>query len=116
MKIVLYCRVSSADQTATHQETQARAAGFRIDQVVTDHGVSGVNTHLAERPEGKRLFDMLRNGDVLVVRWLDRLGRNFDDVRDTVEDFMKRGIVVRTVIQNMTFDGTETDPMRRAVC
>jgi DNA invertase Pin-like site-specific DNA recombinase len=35
-------------------------------------GVSGVNTRLADRPEGKRLFDMLRTGDVLVVRWVDR--------------------------------------------
>jgi hypothetical protein len=23
-------------------------------------------------------------GDVLVVRWLDRLGHNYDDVRDTI--------------------------------
>jgi putative DNA-invertase from lambdoid prophage Rac len=31
MKTVLYARVSGADQTISHQEAQARAAGFEID-------------------------------------------------------------------------------------
>jgi putative DNA-invertase from lambdoid prophage Rac len=48
-------------------------AGFKIDKVVANEGISGVSTRLAERPEGKRLFDMLRAGDRLVVRWVDRL-------------------------------------------
>jgi hypothetical protein len=72
---ILYARVSMSEQTAAHQLTMARAAGFEIDDVVADEGVSGVSTRLAERPQGRRLFDMLRHGDVLVVRWLNRLGR-----------------------------------------
>jgi putative DNA-invertase from lambdoid prophage Rac len=48
-------------------------AGFKIDKVVANEGIIGVSTRLAERPEGKRLFDMLRAGDRLVVRWVDRL-------------------------------------------
>jgi putative DNA-invertase from lambdoid prophage Rac len=66
---VLYARVSTTDQTTAHQLTQAQAVGFKIDKVVADEGISGVSTRLAERPEGKRLFDMLRAGDTLVVRW-----------------------------------------------
>jgi putative DNA-invertase from lambdoid prophage Rac len=53
MQTVLYCRVSTLDQTLDHQRTQAEAAGFRIDNVVADHGVSGVHTALRDRPEGK---------------------------------------------------------------
>ena len=68
MKTILYCRVSTSDQTLDHQVTQAHAAGFAIDEVVSDNGVSGVSTRLAERDQGKRLFDLLRRGDVLVVR------------------------------------------------
>lgn len=105
MQTVLYARVSTADQTIEHQETQARGAGFAIDRVVADHGVSGVSTRLADRPEGKRLFDMLRAGDVLVVRWVDRLGRNYADVTETIREFMRRGVVVKTIISHMTFDG-----------
>ena len=115
MKTVLYARVSTTDQTLAHQLTQAKAASFQIDEVVADHGVSGVNVPLSQRPEGRRLFDMLRKGDVLVVRWVDRLGRNYQDVSDTIREFMRRGVVIRTVINTMTFDGSTTDPMQQAV-
>jgi DNA invertase Pin-like site-specific DNA recombinase len=115
MKTILYARVSTADQTLDHQRTQAEAAGFEIDDVVADHGVSGVSTKLAERPQGRRLFDMLRSGDTLVVRWVDRLGRDYQDVCDTIRDFMRRGVVIRTVINNMTFDGATKDPIQKAV-
>jgi DNA invertase Pin-like site-specific DNA recombinase len=102
-------RVSTSEQTAT------QAAGFAIDEAISDDGVSGVSTTLAERPEGRRLFDKLRAGDVLVVRWVDRLGRNYEDVREAIEEFMRRGIIIRTVINNFTFDGSTKDPMQKAV-
>jgi len=114
-KTILYARVSTADQTIEHQETQARAAGFAIDRVVADKGESGLTTRLHERPDGKRLFDMLRDGDVLVVRWIDRLGRNYADVCDTIREFMRRGVIIKTVINKMTFDGATEDPMQQAV-
>ena len=53
MKTVLYCRVSTADQTLEHQRVQAEAAGYRFDEVVVDLGISGVRTALRDRPEGK---------------------------------------------------------------
>lgn len=115
MRTVLYARVSTRDQTAAHQLTQAEGAGFKVDEVVTDEGVSGVTTRLAERPQGRRLFDMLRAGDTLLVRWVDRLGRDYQDVSDTIREFMRRGVVVRTVINGMTFDGSTKDPMHQAV-
>src|SRR5262249_54721920 len=107
--------VSATEQTTAHQRTQAEQAGFKIDKVVADEGISGVSTRLVERPEGKRLFDMLRAGDTLVVRWVDRLGRNYTDVVDTIREFMRRGVIIKTVINSMTFDGSTTDPMQQAV-
>jgi DNA invertase Pin-like site-specific DNA recombinase len=115
MKTVLYCRVSTVDQTLAHQRVQAQQAGFVPDLVLADHGISGVSTRLYERPEGKRLFDILRGGDLLVVRWIDRLGRNYQDVTDTIREFIRRQIRIETVINRMTFDGTTTDPMQQAV-
>jgi putative DNA-invertase from lambdoid prophage Rac len=115
MATILYARVSTAEQTIEHQLAHARAAGFAIDDVVSDNGVSGLSTRLIERPEGRRLFDKLRAGDVLVVRWVDRLGRNYEDVCDVIRDFMRRGVVIRTVINNFTFDGATKDPMQQAV-
>jgi putative DNA-invertase from lambdoid prophage Rac len=115
MKTVLYCRVSTADQTLEHQRVQAEAAGYRFDEVVVDHGISGVRTALRDRPEGRRLFDMLRQGDTLVVRWVDRLGRNYADVTDSIRQFIRRGVIVRTVINGLIFDGATQDPMQQAV-
>ncbi|WP_416369048.1 recombinase family protein [Tritonibacter mobilis] len=114
-KTILYARVSTTDQTLDHQKAQAEAAGFVIDEVVADHGVSGVSTTLQERPEGKRLYDKLRHGDTLVVRWVNRLGRSYQDVTDTIRHFMRQGVVVKTVINGMTFDGATQDPMQEAV-
>lgn len=115
MSTILYARVSTTDQNLDHQRTQAEAAGFIIDEVIADHGVSGINTKLADRPEGKRLYDKLRSGDVLVVRWVDRLGRNYQDVTDTIRHFMRQGVIIRTVINNMTFDGATSDPIQQAI-
>lgn len=114
-RTVLYARVSTAEQNSSHQQAQAEAAGFTFDKVVVDHGVSGVAVPLAERPEGKRLYDMLHRGDVLVVRWVDRLGRNYQDVTDTIRHFMREGVVIKTIINGLTFDGATTDPMQAAV-
>src|SRR3984893_2703384 len=115
MKTVLYCRVSTLDQTLAHQRVQAAQAGFVLDLVLADHGISGVSTRLCERPEGKRLFDVLREGDTLVVRWIDRLGRNYQDVTDTIREFIRRQIRIETAINRLTFDGATTDPMQQAV-
>jgi putative DNA-invertase from lambdoid prophage Rac len=114
-RTILYARVSTADQTLVHQRAQAEAAGYRLDEIIADHGISGLSTALADRPEGRRLFDMLRAGDTLVVRWVDRLGRNYRDVTDAIREFMRRGVVIRTVINNMVFDGATKDPMQQAV-
>lgn len=115
MSVVLYARVSTADQTLAHQRSHAEGAGFSFDTVIADQGVSGLSVPLRDRPEGKRLFDVLRAGDTLVVRWVDRLGRNYADVCDTIREFMRRGVIIRTVINNMTFDGATHDPIQQAV-
>jgi putative DNA-invertase from lambdoid prophage Rac len=113
--IVLYARVRTTDQTTAHQVAQAKAAGFKIDKAVSDEGVCGIATKLREREQGKRLFDMLRSGDTLIDRWVDRLGRNYTDVVDTIREFMRRGVIIKTVINSMTSDGSATDPMQQAV-
>ena len=115
MSTILYARVSTTEQTIEHQRSQAERAGFKLDQVISDDGVSGVSTKLAERPQGRRLFDLLRNGDTLVVRWVDRLGRNYQDICEIIREFMRRGIVVRTVINGITFDGATKDAMQCAI-
>ena len=114
-KTVLYVRTSTSEQTIEHQLSQAKKAGFTFDDVIEDEGVSGVSTPLAERPNGKRLFELLRDGDTLVVRWVDRLGRNYDDIQKNIRLFLDRGVTIRTVINGMTFDAKPTDAMAKAI-
>ena len=115
VRTVLYARVSTAEQTIAHQRTQAEAAGFIIDDVIEDEGVSGVQIPLAEREGGKRLFDLLRDDDVLFCRWVDRLGRNYDDIQKNIRLFLDRGVTIKTVINGMTFDAKPQDAMGKAV-
>ena len=50
-----------------------------------------------------------------MVRWVDRLGRNYADVTEVIRQFMARGVVIKTVINGLTFDGATKDPMQKAV-
>ncbi|WP_422000031.1 recombinase family protein [Roseovarius mucosus] len=114
-KTILYARVSTSEQTSDHQLEQATKAGFQIDEVVTDHGVSGVGSRLADREGGRELLYKLRAGDTLVVRWLDRLGRNYKDVTDTLRGLLDKGVTVKTVINGMVFEAHPRSAMERAV-
>jgi DNA invertase Pin-like site-specific DNA recombinase len=115
MHTFLYARVSTADQTISHQQAQAESAGYKFDEVIEDAGVSGVTTLFKERTGGASLLGKVRRGDVLVVRWVDRLGRNYDDVTETIRTLMQRGVVIKTIINAMTFDGSTKDPIQMAV-
>ncbi|RGP36936.1 recombinase family protein [Pseudotabrizicola alkalilacus] len=118
-KTVLYVRVSTAEQHSSHQITQARKEGFTFEDrhVIIDHGVSGVSTALKDRDQGKRLFDLLQPGDTLLVRWVNRIGRDYRDVKNTIETFLNQGVTVKTVINNMVFKPDHElahDPMQIA--
>ena len=115
MHIFLYARVSTTDQTIAHQRAQAEAAGYVFDEVIEDPGVSGVTTRFKDRKGGALLLGKLRRGDVLVVRWVDRLGRSYDDVTETIRTLMQRGVVIKTIINGMVFDGATKDPIQMAV-
>lgn len=90
-----------SDNRATGSEQEIRRVQIgKADILQQDRTIqAGHNQHV-----DVFLFDMLRAGDVLVVRWVDRLGRDYADVTDTIRDLTRRGITVRTVINSMTFD------------
>ena len=49
------------------------------------------------------------------MRWVDRLGRDYRDVSDSIRHFIDEGVVIKTVINGMTFDGSTKDPIQQAV-
>ena len=114
MSTMLYCRSAKSEPPLDLQVVQARKAGFHIDKVFADKGPAGVVGKFAHRPQGKRLFKTLSRGDVLIVRWIDRLGVNYSDAVEIVRDLMARGVVIKTILGGRTFDGTAADRTTKA--
>ena len=55
------------------------------------------------------MLDLRRFGPALPLRWVGRLGRNYADVTDVIREFICRGVIVRSVINGLTFDGASKD-------
>lgn len=66
-----YARISTNDQTTSLQKDALEKAG--CDRIFTDVA-SGAKAH---RPELDHMLDLLREGDMVVVWKLDRLGMCF---------------------------------------
>ena len=71
-----YVRVSSRDQNEARQLTAMREFGVPPKNIYVDKQ-SGKDF---EREQYKRLVRRLREDDVLVVKSIDRLGRNYDEI------------------------------------
>ena len=71
-----YARVSSKDQNLNRQLDALFAIGVSEESVFVDY-LSGRNF---DRPGYQSLLERLQPGDVLVVKSIDRLGRNYDEI------------------------------------
>jgi predicted site-specific integrase-resolvase len=81
-----YARVSTRDQHLTLQRDALRKAGC---QQIYEEVVSGAR---AERPVLQQTLAQLREGDVLLIWKLDRLGRSLRHLIEVVTDLAERGI------------------------
>lgn len=77
-KIFGYCRVSSKDQNLDRQIEAMRLQGIDERDIFAEKQ-SGKDT---ARPQYQALRATLRAGDTLVIHALDRLGRNYDDIKN----------------------------------
>ena len=95
MALVGYARVSTLDQNADLQEDALSEAG--CVKVFTDKA-SGAQ---ADRPQLDAALSYLRDGDVLVVWRLDRLGRSLKHLITVVSDLEDRGVGFRSLTESM---------------
>lgn len=110
-----YGRVSTTDgQTTVTQTNEAAALNIDPANVFVDEGVSGYHVAPLDRAQWSGLERCLRSGDVLVVRWLDRISRRYDELHATMRRLMDRGVLVRCTLNGMTFDGRATDAIAKA--
>ncbi len=82
-----YARVSTRDQNLEAQIDALAAAS--CDRIVTEKASGNCSK---ERPELDRLVENLREGDVLVVYKLDRLGRSTFKLLGLTEELQERGV------------------------
>ena len=73
-----YARVSTREQNLDRQMDALSAFGVEPDRVFADKA-SGKDF---ARPAYRRLLDALEPGDVLVIKSIDRLGRNYEEILD----------------------------------
>ncbi len=76
MTAYAYVRVSTKEQNIDRQLAALEPYGIRKNNIYCDYQ-SGKDF---DRPEYKRLKRKLRSGDLLVVKSIDRLGRNYNDI------------------------------------
>lgn len=103
-----YARVSTAKQDLDRQVEALVAAGVAPDKIFLDKK-SGATT---DRPGLRAALDYARNGDVIVVHTLDRLGRTVRDTLNLIHDLAGRGVGVRNLADPIKVDSSNpSDPM-----
>jgi DNA invertase Pin-like site-specific DNA recombinase len=95
MALVGYARVSTQDQNPQLQQDALGKAG--CEEIFVDKA-SGT---LAERPRLSKAMDYLREGDVLCVWRLDRLGRSLKHLVQVVADLESRGVGFRSLTEGI---------------
>lgn len=89
-----YARVSSKEQNLDRQIAAFNALGAQEREIITDKE-SGKNLERAGYQALKNA--MLRKGDTLVVKSLDRLSRNKQDIKNELQYFKDNGIRLKVI-------------------
>lgn len=92
-----YARVSTQEQDLKLQLDALNKAG--VEEIFQEK-VSGKNK---ERPELKKMIDILRKGDKVVIYKLDRLGRSLRDLIAIMEEFQSKGVDLQ-ILQGLQLD------------
>lgn len=99
-----YARVSSSDQNEARQIIALKEAGIQEKSIYVDKQ-SGKNFY---RPAWKRMKRKIKKGDVLFIKSLDRMGRDYIDVQEQWRQLNKvKGVDI--VILDMPLLDTRAD-------
>jgi len=105
-KVYLYSRVSTEQQSLEQQERTVyewlKAHNMKVDEVVSDEGISG-GVSYQERGLGKVILPKIKEGDMLIVSEISRLGRSMFDLSKLINEELKPR-KVRLVVVGMGID------------
>lgn len=101
MRLFGYARVSTSQQSLDIQIKALKESGVKANRIFTDK-VSGNSTV-------RNGLDLLRlkveDGDVILVKKLDRLGRDPADMIQLIKEFDAQGVAVRFIDDGISTDG-----------
>lgn len=106
--LIGYARVSTKDQDLENQLRKLEAAGC-------EKVIHGKQSGASRENEAKlaELVDYVREGDVVVVTKLDRLGRSLKAILQTLEDIHNKGAKLRALDDSV--DTSKDNPFARAM-
>ena len=81
-----YVRVSTKEQNEDRQMIALSEAGVEKSHIFMDK-LSGKDFN---RPQYKKMLKRLRKEDVIIIKSIDRLGRNYDEIIDQWRIITKR--------------------------
>jgi len=100
-----YARVSTVKQDLDRQIDALTAAGVAPERIYLDKK-SGASR---DRPGLRAVIDYARDGDVIVVHTLDRLGRTVRDTLNLIHELTERGVGVRNLADPIKVDSSSPD-------
>jgi DNA invertase Pin-like site-specific DNA recombinase len=102
MRIFGYARVSTSKQSLEIQIKSLLEAGVKETRIFTDIS-SGKNNERA----GLNLLKMkVEHGDLILVKKLDRLGRDTADMIQLIKEFDESGVSVRFIDDGISTEGS----------
>ncbi len=99
-KLYGYVRVSSKEQNEERQVIAMREFGIPKKHIVIEKQ-SGKDF---ERPLYKRLIQKMKPGDTLVIKCIDRLGRNYDEILEQWRSLTKEKEIAIVVLDMPLLD------------
>src|SRR3954454_21616644 len=100
-----YARVSTAKQDLDRQIEALADAGIARERIYVDKK-SGATV---DRPGLRAVLEHAREGDVIVVHTLDRLGRTVRDTLNMIHELSERGVGVRSLADPIRVDSSRPD-------
>ena len=99
-----YARISASDQNMARQLEQLK----HVDKLFQE-AISGASK---DRPQLQIMLEYIREGDIVVVTELERLGRNNKELTEVMNEIQIKGATLE-VLNLPTLRGIEDDNLRR---
>ena len=101
MRLFGYARVSTSQQSLDIQIRALKDAGVKTNRIFTDKA-SGSSV---DRPGLDLLRMKVEEGDAILVKKLDRLGRDTADMIQLIKEFDAQGVAIRFIDDGISTDG-----------